>query len=194
MFLVYEDWTLEIEPRCFYVGKGTERRVRLIKRNGVHTKIAKHFGLKRVVILRTDDEAEAIRLEVQKIAEHHTYVYGEGYKFGANFTVGGEGVSGKRHTIRSKARISAALRKRVWTTGMRAKIGKANSRPVEQLTLDGHLVERWPSGTQAAKTLGFARTNIVKAVTSQKPYRGFLWRRAEYSPAHGTEHTDHRTG
>jgi hypothetical protein len=109
-FQVYEDWTLESPPRCFYVGKGDERRVQFLKRNGLHTRVAKHLGCRRVVIYETLSEDDALQLEVVKIAEHHTYVYDSEYNgVGCNFTRGGDGVTGKRHGPETRARIIAAL-------------------------------------------------------------------------------------
>ena len=48
LFFVYEDWTLESDPRCFYVGKGNFDRIRKEKRNDLHENVTKSFGRKRI--------------------------------------------------------------------------------------------------------------------------------------------------
>ena len=177
IFQVYEDWTLEASPRCFYVGKGDDRRVQLVKRNGLHTRTSKRLGFQRVVIFETASEVDALNLEIAKIAEHHTYVHDPSYNgVGCNFTKGGDGVTGKRHTPESRARITAALIGRPCSEETRRKIGARTSQPIIQMTLDGHVVKEWSSITQAAETLGFARTKMSATIKRGKSYRGFLWR------------------
>lgn len=120
-FKVYVDYTTEESPRPFYVGKGTERRVKLLTRNKLHTSISMKYGLDRRVIFETDDESAAFDKERELIAIHNTHVYSGGW--GANFTIGGEGLSGmkypdrkgenhpmwgKRHTEESKRKNSEA--------------------------------------------------------------------------------------
>ena len=184
MFLVYEDWTLEPNPRCFYVGKGTHRRVRLLKRNGVHTKIANHFGINRIVVFETENEHEALSLEAQKIIEHKTYVHANDYVFGANFTMGGDGVTGKRHSPESKARIIKALTGRSCSSETRRKIGERTAHAVDQFTLNGQLVNQWKSITQAATTLGFSRTKMSSSIKQGRRYQGFVWR---YNSSDGSQ-------
>lgn len=91
-FRVYVDYTTEEIPRPFYVGKGTERRLRIISRNKLHAAIAAKYGFDRRVVFETDDELAAHEKERELIAEHNTFVYDGGW--GANFTRGGEGTSG----------------------------------------------------------------------------------------------------
>lgn len=90
MFYVYEDWTTEEIPRCFYVGKGLLRRVHDLKRNKKHTNVALKHGLKRVIVEKFVDEKQAFMLEERLIAERSTFMT----DIGCNFTRGGEGVSG----------------------------------------------------------------------------------------------------
>ena len=91
-FKVYVDYTTEQTPRPFYVGKGTDRRLRILERNLLHSAIVAKHGFDRRVVFETDNEQEALTLECRLITEHDTYVYGGGW--GANFTLGGEGTSG----------------------------------------------------------------------------------------------------
>ncbi len=106
MFYVYEDWTLEEQPRCFYVGKGTHSRVCQTRRNKFHTNIKQKYGMSRKVVFSTSDEEEAKNTEIRLIAERKTYVLDGGW--GANFTRGGEGSSGYKHTRLAREKITAA--------------------------------------------------------------------------------------
>jgi len=91
-FKIYVDYTTEEVPRPFYVGKGTERRLKILKRNKLHTEISTKYGFDRRVVFETDDEQEAFKKECDLIVEHNTFIYDGGW--GANFTLGGEGTTG----------------------------------------------------------------------------------------------------
>jgi len=106
-FKVYVDYTTEELPRPFYVGKGNSSRVSNLKRNKLHTNIANKHGIERRIILETNDESEALNREIELIAEHKTCIYDEG-SWGANFTRGGEGTSGMKHSEESKRKNSEA--------------------------------------------------------------------------------------
>jgi hypothetical protein len=97
-FKVYVDYTKEETPRPFYIGKGSEKRVKLEKRNKLHTAIVAKYGLDRRVIFESDDEIAAFDLEKKLIVEFNTYVYDGGW--GANFTLGGEGGTGMKYPNR----------------------------------------------------------------------------------------------
>lgn len=97
-FKVYVDYTTEEVPRPFYVGKGSERRVKLTNRNKLHSAIVSKYGFDRRVVFETDDEQAAFDKERELIIEHNTYVYAGGW--GANFTLGGEGGSGMKYPDR----------------------------------------------------------------------------------------------
>lgn len=109
VFCVYLDWTLESVPRCFYVGKGNVSRVRQLKRNKKHTRIAAKYGLRREVVLETSVEEITFEVEKSLIAEHKTYFYEN--DFGCNFTRGGEGTSGHKQSDEARRKMS------VWRTG-----------------------------------------------------------------------------
>jgi len=97
VYFVYEDWTAEPTPRCFYVGKGLDGRVKDPRRNKHHSHIADKYSFVRQVVFSSSDEVLALAKEVQLIAEHKTFVHDPSYTFGANYTCGGEGSSGARH-------------------------------------------------------------------------------------------------
>lgn len=106
VFFVYVDYTTEVQPRPFYVGKGNAVRVASLVRNVVHGRIAKKYGQRRTVVLETTDESQALDHERELIIEHRTYVNGGVGWWGANLTLGGEGVTGLKHSEESKERMS----------------------------------------------------------------------------------------
>src|SRR5574338_1187457 len=103
MFYLYEDWTTESIPRCFYVGKGTLNRIRKRERNAYWKAIATKHGFERRVVLGSRDETFVLTEEIAHIAKHNTF-----HGWGANLTTGGEGTSGRKHTqaARDKMRVS----------------------------------------------------------------------------------------
>lgn len=79
------------------------------------------------------------------------------------------------------AKVSAALKGRVFTKVWRENIGKAsigrNAKPLLQMTIDGALIKEWPSTVIAATTLGINSSNIINCMKGrQLTYKGFTWR------------------
>lgn len=111
-FFVYEDWTLESIPRCFYVGKGDRGRIKSLQRNKHHQNIIKKYGIDRRIVLATTIEQLALDTEIELIAEHKTFVHGTDYVFGANYTRGGEGTSGFRPTLKTRLKMKASAKNR----------------------------------------------------------------------------------
>lgn len=98
-FYVYVDYTTEPTPRPFYVGKGDCRRLRLMKRNAQHERVAATFGINRVIVFSTLNEAEAFEEEVRQISQLHTHVKDPlSTSIASNFTTGGNGARGI-HTV-----------------------------------------------------------------------------------------------
>lgn len=124
-FFVYEDLTLEEVPRCYYVGKGDKRRVHLQYRNQLHENIKRKYGCDRWIVFESTDESTTFGKERQLIAEHKTYVYGEGYMFGANFTEGGEGCSGRKNSLETRELMGLGRLGKTHTAEARAKMSKA---------------------------------------------------------------------
>lgn len=123
---VYVDYTLEASPRAFYVGKGQQARVKSVRRNRHHVNISEKYGVRRELVIETDDPVEAASKEIELIASLKTYVYAEGHVFGANYTSGGEGAPGRKYSPTSEAlkRQSESQRGRKrgpWTPEQRAK-------------------------------------------------------------------------
>lgn len=91
-YYVYVDWTLEQQPRPFYVGKGSGSRSSRTRRNWKHRQTRIEFGLNRVIVFETEDESAALQQEIDLIAHHRTFVSDLNYNgIGCNFTGGGEG-------------------------------------------------------------------------------------------------------
>jgi hypothetical protein len=124
MWYVYVDWTTEDKPRPYYVGKGDAQRLKVMFRNTLHENIKRKHGFNRQVVFETNDEIAALDLETKLIAEYRTYAHGGDGYWGANFTIGGDGVSGMRHNQEVRSRISAALRLRSISDETRQKIGE----------------------------------------------------------------------
>lgn len=122
---VYEDWTTEEQPRCFYVGKGDDDRVAKLKRSSrEHAAIVTKFGQQRVVVATSENEAEMLDVERRVIVDQHTYVKDPDYNgIGCNKTRGGQGNSGRIVTDETRRKISEAKRgkksNKVWTQAER---------------------------------------------------------------------------
>jgi len=99
VWYVYQDWTTESVPRCFYCGKGNANRLKRLFRNKHHKNVSNKFGINRIVISETDSEEQALLEEIKLISEFHTFVNDPSYNgIGTNYTCGGEGISGHRDT------------------------------------------------------------------------------------------------
>jgi hypothetical protein len=97
MFYVYVDWTLEDEPRPFYVGMGSLKRVKNVSsRNNLHENISEKYGRSRRVEFETTSRDEALLKEIELISFYKTYFYDKS-SWGCNFTIGGDGTTG--HTM-----------------------------------------------------------------------------------------------
>lgn len=102
MFYVYVDYR-EDDGKPFYVGKGNDDRVKDLNRNQLHTNIKNKHGMFRKVVFETLSEQDAFDKEVQLIQELKTHIdFDEG---GANFTLGGEGTSGCKHTDEQRKKL-----------------------------------------------------------------------------------------
>jgi hypothetical protein len=121
-FFVYVDYR-EDDGKPFYVGKGTEKRVKTEKRNSLHTNIKNKHGIIRKVVFESRNEQEAFDKEVQLIHEFQTYVdHGNG---GANLTLGGEGVSGYKYSDELREKMSELHKKKWEDPKLREKISES---------------------------------------------------------------------
>lgn len=110
IYYIYLDYTLEVYPRIFYVGKGTQTRVAKKTRNNYWINIANKYGWRREVILSTKDENYALDLEIFNIKLYKTFEtdWTDKSGFGANLTRGGEGMSGFKFSEETKCKMSIA--------------------------------------------------------------------------------------
>ena len=126
-FYVYEHWRPD-RDECFYVGKGHGRRANDMSRsrNLYHRAIQKKLSalglaVEVKIIAGGLSEAEAFKLERERIA----FWRADGSDL-ANFTDGGEGVSGIPMSEEQKKKISIANKGKLVSWETREKISLAN--------------------------------------------------------------------
>jgi hypothetical protein len=110
LFYVYVDFTTELNPRPFYVGKGVQSRVRDKERNIVHTFMSNSHGFHRRIIFETFDETQAFDVECIMIKQFKTWSAGGSGWWGANHDLGGQGGCSTPKTKEHCAKIASALR------------------------------------------------------------------------------------
>jgi hypothetical protein len=107
-FYVYEHWRLD-RDECFYVGKGIKNRAyKMSDRNSHHRAILAKLsregsGMEVRMVATGLTEDESFALEVERIA-----FWREAGVDLANYTKGGDGVSGLKMSDEAKAKMSAA--------------------------------------------------------------------------------------
>jgi monoamine oxidase len=132
----------------FYIGKGTAMRAySRYERNNLWHKIVKKHGYTVQIISYWDTEKEAFEHEKNLIKSHKE----SGVDL-ANFTDGGDGISGYRHTSAAKELASARL-KALWAdpeyqTKMR-EIRKAQATPDVKKRMSKSQKDRWDDETRA---------------------------------------------
>jgi len=106
IFFVYVDYTTEVVPRPFYVGKGNAHRLQRKFRSKLHENMCRKHGCDRRIEFTTDEEEEAYSKECELIAKYRTYVFGGVEHWGANFTLGGDGVRGRHPPLQAEHRLA----------------------------------------------------------------------------------------
>ncbi len=102
-FFGYKHWTLEDPPRCFNVGKGVQSRANSTwSRNHKWHAIVKRFGLRVEVCIGPVTNDEACAWEMENVALMGTFsrchLHDVTDDIGCNFTMGGEGLAGWKHS------------------------------------------------------------------------------------------------
>jgi len=98
-WLVYLHYRLDT-GECFYIGKGTEKRAKAKDcRNIIWNRIVKKTDYKIIIANYFQNEIDAFALEIDLIARYNPK---------ANITLGGEGVSGLKHTEETKEKCRQA--------------------------------------------------------------------------------------
>lgn len=164
MFYVYEDWTTEETPRCFYVGKGSLSRVNQMKRNAKHTWTSSVYGMDRRVVLATSAEQDTFTLEINLVGLRQTYY--EDNSFGCNFTRGGEGASGLKRSQSNKDKLRIA------------KLGKPGhpQSPATRDKISNTMAGRPPNNNPAGSTLSAETRARMSAARKGKP-KSEAWKR-----------------
>jgi len=129
VFFLYVDFTNEVNPRPFYVGKGNVGRTKHFRRNQFHSNISKKYGCTRQILFASKDEKFVFNFETEFIATLKTRCDLEGH-WGANMTDGGEGSSGHITSEVTKQKLSIALKNREFTDDHLKNLSKsAKQRP-----------------------------------------------------------------
>ena len=141
----------------FYVGKGSAIRCLRLKRNKLHTNIAKKHGVEREIVFQTSCEQTALEHEKYLIKELAT----RDYQGGANFTDGGDGVSGFKHSLISNKRNAdrhVGIVQSDDTCSLKSQSmlesPLVKRKRVKQFLSDGTLVMIHDSITAAARSIG----------------------------------------
>jgi hypothetical protein len=123
IFYVYEHWRLDTDT-CFYVGKGKGGRAYSKQRNGLWKNIVAKlersgFAFEIKIVASGLSEREAYDLEKERIAFWLDKVSL------CNFTSGGEGWAGGKHSEEFKQRISARHKGKTVSGETRSRLSKS---------------------------------------------------------------------
>lgn len=104
MFYTYVDSIIINDKKIIiYVGKGKSKRLKRPHRNKKHKNISKKYDVNREIVFQTENETLALNEEIRLIREHQTFAYDQNAcEFACNFTEGGDGWSGRKHTDETK--------------------------------------------------------------------------------------------
>lgn len=112
-FFGYKHWTLEAVPRCFNVGKGLKNRERSrCKRSRKWKAVVARYGLRIEICFRPGTDQAAMAWEIENISKEDTFTTSystmNGTDIRCNFTRGGDGAAGYKHTEEMKERLRRA--------------------------------------------------------------------------------------
>lgn len=199
-FYVYRHIRLDSDTP-FYVGKGHGKRAFCkFQRNSLWSNIAKKAGFEVEILMSDLDEDAAFDKEKEFISLYKNF----GYKL-ANFTSGGEGVSGLRHTEEAKEKTRKANKGKRYSPGTEFKKGKTAPTKGTKLTMEHreklsqtklkmfadisiHPRSRqvvdsdgntWPSMKSLCLKYGWPQTTILRYVKSGKEYKGLTMKFVE---------------
>jgi hypothetical protein len=135
----YKHWTLEECPRCFYVGKGVAGRAESDRsRNHKWHAVVKRFSVRVEICVGPIANDAALQWEIENIAAEKTFSATHEHDcddIGCNFTIGGDGVVGRRQTAAERAFRSQRMKQHF----------AAN--PDAKMVTSKALVERWADPT-----------------------------------------------
>lgn len=127
-FYGYKHWTLEDQPRCFYVGKGLKRRPFGGHRSSKWHAIVDQYGLRVEICIGPVTNEEALKWEIENIALMDTYTinrcHHDPLDIRCNFTKGGDGGVGHVVPDDARKRIGDAQRGKPKSLATRQKLRK----------------------------------------------------------------------
>jgi len=158
--------------------------------------VVERFGLRIEICFGPVTDQEAIAWEIEQITKEDTfttcYSTEEGTNIRCNFTRGGDGASGYKHTESHKTRMKIVLKGRtghIWTDEERQRAsdtrkgvpkrskenyGKNRKRAVQQLDTQGNVIAEFNSAVQARDVLGIS--NVLISVHCHNKVPNPLWR------------------
>jgi len=156
----------------FYVGKGTEKRMRKLKRNNLyHSNIVSKHGSESILtgFLPCSDEATAFELEKGLIKR----IKAIGIRL-ANMTEGGEGPSGYKHNKEDVARRAKEAFGRIISEEIKAKISKALTgvpKPARSVEHNYNMSKAKQGGKASQETRDkMSKTHLGKLTKVFKPW------------------------
>ncbi len=175
-FYGYKHWTLEEVSRCFYVGKGGKYRPHCQRRSHKWHAVVKRFGLRVEVCVGPVTNEEACAWEVEQIAQMKTFstcFKHDTDDIGCNFTLGGEGATGRVHSEEAKRKIREARAKQVIPVeshkrSAEKRKGKPRTDTIwnKGLKLTEEQVKNFGGKQRGQKRSAEARANIAAAITA----------------------------
>ena len=175
-FYVYADYRQNTDEP-FYVGKGTMKRVRDMKRNQLHENIAKTHGVIRKIIYECETNEIACELEIRTIKELNTF-HGDNPR-GANFTRGGEGAPGMDQTAkREKMKLLRATESEETKTKRREKLSQTMT-PERRSEVGRIIAERWNNLTDDEKAKRAEKSSLNRRNETQESREKRLAKSAE---------------
>jgi len=166
-FLVYVHTRLDNgEP--FYVGKGTIKRIRTSTNRNKHWKgiVAKCNGFNSIIIKSDLTEGDAFQLEKDTITEYRLKKINL-----CNYTDGGDGVSGYRHTNECKLKMSKLAKGRpAHNKGSKASDSSKEKMRIAKLgkKLSKEHIEKVAASKRGKSLSHECRMKISNALTGKK--------------------------
>lgn len=168
--------------KCFYIGKGKGNRAYSKSNRNPHWhNIVNKVGYDVVILVNGITEEKALELEIDFIAQI-------GLENLCNITIGGEGVSGLKHSDKSRKMMSDAK------TGknhprygkpsdkhpLYGRIGDKNptSKPILQIDKDtNQIICEFSCAYEAERTLKISQSNITACCIGKRKSAGnFIWK------------------
>lgn len=190
MYYVYRHLRLDSNTP-FYVGKGQNQRAfDTYYRNQLHKRIVKKHGHKIEIIKYFKNENDAFRFERKLIKLYKSLGYCE-----ANFTDGGEGLSGFSHSNISKNKIKNALSGRTHSVlrkeniskshknyfknkEYRLKYAKAHGATEFYVYKNGKLIGSWINQAECCRDLNLLKSKVCQCLKgTRKSHKGYIFRR-----------------